>query len=541
MTRSIRLVTSRIPPTPRTRVARVRGQAVLLAVAALLYCNCAGPRTTQWGTPTGASGRSGAQPPTHLLPLSEAVLRDKLRGAWLGQMIGVSWGFPTEFYAHHNWQMFPDLHQVDGTPQNTYAAYDGGPIPVDRLPAWKPELINGAYSQDDLYVEVPFMEALAHHGVNAGWAPLSAAFARSTFPLWHANAAGRENLRAGLRAPASGHYAHSGESDDIDWQIEADFVGLMNPAQPDSAADLAFRAGHLMNYGDGVYGGVFVATMIATAFTADSVCTVADAGRLAVPPGSAYRHVLDEVHAAWLRGDSYDANLAALYAQWGGLDRCAELAGPLNPLNIDAKFNGAFILLGLLYGEGDLAASLRYAMAAGQDSDCNPSSVGSILGALYGSRALAADRTDWLSQLDLTQKFETTPYGLDELVDMNLELARAVVLFKGGTAPGGGTWQIPVIERAPTLILEQWPLLPNDPPALTATARIESDRTVRVGAHATDADGIRAYQWFFGDLTYASGPAHRHTYRAPGTYELIAYVADTTGNTSCQVLELTVP
>ncbi len=64
---------------------------------------------------------------------------------------------------------------------------------------------------------------------------------------------------------------------------------------------------------------------------------------------------------------------------------------------------------------------------------------------------------------------------------------------------------------------------------------------MRVRAEATDDDGVLSYQWFFGDLTFARGPEHLHTYHAPGSYELIAYVADITGNTSCKVIEVTVP
>ena len=476
-----------------------------------------------------------------LVPISESILRDKIEGAWLGQMIGVSWGFPTEFYARYIWQLFPDIHQVDGVPQNIYAAYEGGPIPLEVLPKWKPEMINGAYTQDDLYVEVPFMEALAHYGVNAGWDRLGDAFAGSQFPLYHANAAARKNLRAGITAPLSGHYSNGGESDDIDWQIESDFVGLMNPGQPHSAADIAFRAGHVMSYGDGVYGGVFVSTMIAHAFTASSVREIAEAGRDALPRESQYRSVVDEVFAGKDRGDTYDENLATLNAKWATTDRCAEWGGTKDPLNIDAKLNGAYILLGLLYGEEDLAKSMRLAMAAGQDSDCNPSNVGSILGAFYGRDAIAASDPKWLSALDSNQVFQTTPHRLDDLVELNVKLARKVVELKGGTAPAGGVWQLPVIAVKELLIFEQWPKVDNAAPVLTASVTVEQGRTVRVSAHATDEDGVHQYQWFFGDLTFASGAEQAHTYRASGTYELIAYVADITGNTSFEVIKVNVP
>ena len=452
-------------------------------------------------------------------------------------MIGVSWGFPTEFYARYNWQSFPQLHSADGSDGNIYRSCEGGPIPLDKLPDWEPSMINGAYTQDDLYVEVPFMQAFAQHGVTAGWEPMGQAFAATQFPLWHANASGRNNLRAGVVAPDSGHFLHNRHADDIDWQIESDFIGLMTPALPNAAADIAFRAGHVMNYGDGVYGGVFVTTMISTAFTAGSVVEIARAGVDAVPMGTAYRAVLDQVWVDWSEGLSYQQNLDRLYQRWGKDDRCPEFGGD-DLLNIDAKLNGAFILLGLLYGEGNFADSIRFAMAAGQDSDCNPSNVGSILGAFRGVDWLRNDTVDWLSALDSSLTFQTTDFTLDQLIEINVSLARDVVITLGGRVELGGTWEFPVEPFNEPLLVEQWPKTENEPPALEVQSHVDG-RTLSIEAAATDDDGLAGFTCFFGDLTHASGPRHRHTYQSPGLYEVIVYVADQTGNTTHMAFAIT--
>ncbi len=471
--------------------------------------------------------------------VSESEIRDRVRGAWLGQMIGVTWGFPTEFYARYIWQLFPELHIADGIPANVYAVYEGGPIPLDRLPQWSPSMINGGFTQDDLYVEVPFMEALAEHGVNAHWDRLANAFRESKFPLYHANLASRDNLRSGIDAPDSGHYNHNSHADDIDWQIEADFVGLMTPGLPSSAADIAFRTGHIMNYGDGVHGGVFVATLISTAFVAGSVEEIARAGVHAVPLGTQYRQVLDEIWADWADGAPYSQVLTGLYQRWGDVDRCSEWFGKDDPLNIDAKLNGAFILLGLLYGQGDISESMRYAMAAGQDSDCNPANVGSVLGAYHGEQGLREDHVDWLSALDRSQRFETTAHTLDDLVELNIELARQVVIMRGGRAKPGGEWSIPIDRQTAPVIAEQWPEIDNDAPNLTVTTQVRGD-TVVVHASASDANGIAGYHCFFGDLTHAPGGDVEHRYLTPGSYKIIVFVIDRTGNTSHKIVTVQV-
>ena len=66
--------------------------------------------------------------------------------------------------------------------------------------------------------------------------------------------------------PASGHWLNNPHADDLDFQIEADFIGLMAPAMLPEALDIASRVGHIMNSGDGFYGGAFVAALYSSAF-----------------------------------------------------------------------------------------------------------------------------------------------------------------------------------------------------------------------------------------------------------------------------------
>src|SRR5215208_3309241 len=66
-----------------------------------------------------------------LRTLSRQVFEDKVRGGWAGQMIGVSFGAPTEFHSN-------------------------GAIIEGELPRWTPDRIQNAIDQDDLYVEMTF-------------------------------------------------------------------------------------------------------------------------------------------------------------------------------------------------------------------------------------------------------------------------------------------------------------------------------------------------------------------------------------------------
>jgi hypothetical protein len=427
---------------------------------------------------------------------------DKLMGGWAGQMAGVTWGASTEF------------------------RYQGRIMPADKVPQWSPGLINDAFNQDDIYVEVPFLDAMKIHGFQCSWSVFGDYFRDTGFDLWHANKAGRDNLRSGILAPESGHYSRNPHSDDIDWQIEADFVGMICPGQPMSAADIAWRAGHVMNYGDGVYGGVFVTAMHSAAFTASTLDEVIEAGRNALPAGGKYREMIEDVIRWKNAGMPWEQTWLELESKWGRDDRCPD--GKENPFNIDAKMNGAYVLVGLLYGGGDFEESMRIAMRCGQDSDCNPSSVGGILGNWLGWSRIPGS---WKSALDRNaRKFSNTDYTFDGLTALCSDLARKILTFNSGTA-GETVWTFPEQESLP-LILEQWPDSSNAIPDLLAQTVSVDDKTVRFHASASDADGILAYQWHFGDLSFAGGADVTHTYRQFGLNEVICFVTDRIGNTA---------
>ena len=123
------------------------------------------------------------------LPLNEYI--DKMKGGWVGQMVGVGWGGPTEF------------------------RFRGEIVPEDRMPAWTPSLVN-QFNQDDIYVEMTFLRTLERYGLDASIRQAGIDFANSAYRLWHANRAGRRNMRQGIAPPDSGHPHFNKHADDSD-------------------------------------------------------------------------------------------------------------------------------------------------------------------------------------------------------------------------------------------------------------------------------------------------------------------------------------
>lgn len=337
------------------------------------------------------------------IPMS--VYQDKMIAGWLGQMVGVAWGAPVEF------------------------KFLGTIMPESDIPTWKPAMVNDAFQQDDLYVEMTFLRTLEEFGLDVSMRRAGIDFANSMYPLWHANDAGRTNLRKGIAPPDSGHPQFNSHADDIDYQIEADFAGLISPALANHAVALGNTFGRLVNYGDGLYGGHFVAAMYSIAFTENDPERIINEALKYIPAESQYAEAIRDV-LAWYHQSPDDWEQA-----WEKIDKKYQL----NPdyrrfscdkgkLNIDAKINGVYIVMGLLYGQRNIEKTICISMQCGQDSDCNPSNAAGILFTTIGLEKLPSR----YKAFDTNTKFIHTPYDLPGLFKACGDLAQQAVLRYGG-------------------------------------------------------------------------------------------------------------
>jgi hypothetical protein len=331
-------------------------------------------------------------------------------------------------------------------------------MPEAQVPSWRPDLVN-QFEQDDIYVEMTFLRTMELFGLDCSIRQAGIDFANSRYPLWHANAAGRDNLRRGIAPPDSGHPRFNQHADDIDYQIEADFSGLIAPGMPQLVIELGEKFGRLMNYGDGVYAGQFVGGMYAAAFFQEDIVTIVEQGLRCIPSESQYAEMVRDM-LRWYREHPDDWEQTwRLCEQKYHHDDCythgmCSRPGSTDAFSIDAKLNGAYILMGLLYGQRDPDRTIQIAIRCGQDSDCNPSNAAGILFTTMGFSELPAR---FKSQLDSTGKFSHTPYDFPSLIQVCQKLVREAVARSGGRIEGIGTDQetfvIPVIAPIPSQVV----------------------------------------------------------------------------------------
>ena len=96
--------------------------------------------------------------------------------------------------------------------------------------------------------------------------------------------------------------------------------------------------------------------------------------------------------------------------------------GVFDAFNIDAKINAAYIVIGMLYGEGDFGKTVDISTRCGQDSDCNPASAGGILGTILGTMpSRTTGSRDWTRWRTLDFKYTTI--SLNDTYDMSYRQA----------------------------------------------------------------------------------------------------------------------
>jgi len=347
--------------------------------------------------------------------ISKEVLKDKIKGGWAGQTIGVTFGGPYEF--RFNGTFIQDYQPLEWSKDNV-----------------KNNMLNNAGLYDDIYMDLTFVDILERVGLDAPVDSFANAFANAGYTLWHANQSARYNILNGIKAPQSGDWHFNPHADDIDFQIESDFAGLMNPGMPQSASSIADKVGHIMNYGDGWYGGVFVSNMYALAFFNNNIEQVITQALKAIPQQSDFYKCIGDV-IGWHKTypNDWHQTWFELQKKWSSDIGCPD--GVFNAFNIDAKINAAYVVVGLLYGNEDFGKTIEIAARCGQDADCNPSTAGGVLGAMLGYNEIPSYWKEGLAEAE-DINFKYTTISLNKVYELSYKHALQMIKKNDGREDG---------------------------------------------------------------------------------------------------------
>lgn len=334
--------------------------------------------------------------------------RDKVKAAWIGKMAGVGWGITTEFRYSHS--IVPDS-----------LVYD-----------WSEGMVNEGFNQDDIYLSAFCLGLMDRYGLHVD--ARRATIERQNIEFEY----GRRNrlvAEEGIAPPDLAHPVYKRTSDGCGYTCGADYAGIVAPGLPYVPVHYGDVFGSGIGYGDGIYGGVFLGAMYCEAFFTSDIVRIISEALKSIPERSLVYQAVSDV-LAWYRSDmkkdwkatwqkimdKYWWNEENNWTEWPYGGRC-------KGINLDSKSMCAFTVMSLLYGDNDLEKTMRIAVQASEDADCDASIAGGIL-----CTALGMDGIDgkFYAALDHGMKIKYLPYTFDGLLDLTEKIARRVIPHWGG-------------------------------------------------------------------------------------------------------------
>ena len=317
-----------------------------------------------------------------------------LHGGLLGRICGCMLGKPVEGWLRSdirlysettgNWPLTnylrkatkPETRKMEGKLVRNHV-----PTVSDKNACMRPE-INGMVEDDDTNYTATGFGIVKKFGGDFTPADV-ASFWLQEIPILHTCTAERvayRNLVGGIPAPASALYRNP-YREWIGAQIRADYFGYANPGNPARAAEWAWRDAAISHVGNGIYGEMWVAAMLAAAYVEKDWTRIIRAGLAQIPARCRLREDVEAVLAAHAAGIQYDDVVEFVHAQWketSSHDWC------------HTNSNAQIVAIGLLYGEEDFGTAIARAVMPGFDTDCNGATVGSVWGVRNGVNALPA-------------------------------------------------------------------------------------------------------------------------------------------------------
>lgn len=354
-----------------------------------------------------------ARGPAPVLPgvtLSTLQLEQRLLGAWLGRTVGCLFGQPVEGWRRQRIVGF--LRDTDNLPVRHYMSSQvppeirkryqiaDSPGPYGSKHVNWINHVSGMPEDDDITYTVLALKILETYGWDFRPEDVAEEWLQS-LPLLRTCTAERVaylNLSQLILPPRSATHSNP-YREWIGAQIRADFYGYINPGDPQTAAEMAFRDASISHVKNGIYGAMLVAAMIAAAFVTDDPDTIVCSGMAQIPKGSRLYYALSEMVENWRQGTSLEHFQDAFYKRFDESsphDWCHTIP------------NAMVVVAGVLYHEMDYVTSMAFGTLSGFDTDCNSATIGSIIGAARGHEIIPAA---WAEPLSNTLRTSVAGYG----------------------------------------------------------------------------------------------------------------------------------
>lgn len=280
--------------------------------------------------------------------INEDEFRDKVYACWLGKNIGGTLGAPFESKRElNNLTFYSNIEEIEK---------------------------GGATANDDLDLQLLWLKAMEENNCRVDAYKLSAYWLKYVPVDWDEYGVCKANMRLGIMPPLSGEYNNARWKNGNGAWIRSEIWACLAPGNPMLAAQFAWNDASV-DHGcaEGTFAEVFTASLESAAFIEKDRDKLIALALSMIPEECRVASAVNTVIEAKKSGKTW------MEARETAIRNTEDTGWFQAPRNI------AFLIIGLVYGEGDFAKSLCLAVNCGDDTDCTGATLGSVLGILYGT------------------------------------------------------------------------------------------------------------------------------------------------------------
>ncbi len=313
-----------------------------------------------------------------------ATLEDKIYGAWTGRICGCMLGKSVE--GIHSDELVPLLQETGNYPLRRYIKRSdlNDSIYAKYKYALKERIyideVDGMPADDDTNYVVMAQTIIERFGKN--FTPFDVAVtwqeSQPRNAYYTAEQFAYRNFAKGYFPPDCAKFQNPFR-EWIGAQIRGDYYGYINPGDPQSAAEMAFRDASVSHTKNGIYGEMFISAMIAAAAVESDIPTIIEKGLAQIPHTSRLHEAITGVLNGYRKGVPCKAAFDGIHSAFDE----HTLHGWCHVIS-----NAMIVCAALLYGGGDYGKSICLAVETAFDTDCNGATVGSVLGMRGGYAAV---------------------------------------------------------------------------------------------------------------------------------------------------------
>lgn len=350
--------------------------------------------------------------------ISVEQLRDKIAGAWIGQMVGNIYGLPYE-------NKFIEQPGDESQWPWGYAKS-----------LQKMEQYDGAFSDDDTDFEYIYLTLMEKYGSEPTYAQMRDGWMYHVRDrVWLANRAALGLMHYGYTPPFTGSMESNPHWYQIDPQLINEIWAYTAPGMTAYAAEKSAWAARITSDSWAISPTVHYGAMYAMAFFDNNIERVVTRAVDFLPADDRYAQTVRECVALYKQYPKDWVAARQVIAKKYYVEEPAMTKTIWN-----ANLNGAMGVLALLYGGGDWQRTMDIGVSMGFDADNQTATIGGILGVMYGTKPIPEALSNPFGRWDLPfndsyiniTRYDMPDASIQDMIDRTVKMAVELVSAKGG-------------------------------------------------------------------------------------------------------------